>query len=654
MLGLELGAQFNCGNVATFFVLSAEVTASELRALRGAQSWFKRPVPKQQERLVPFAVAAVAFLVLVELAWGHSSFLKDCPGLTNPYFGNWGSGAVGHNGGRSGASLNPFGEAFKRGWADKMMQSDCAVTDEDDDDDDDDDHHGNWGILLCCADSDKDGLTNGAELGDPCCEWKKGRPLPWSSYQVSHPGMYTEQTTDRRACNGTFMHRKPMCSPYPPSPGPLPPAPTPTPTPTPTPSAPTPAPTANECQPSQTCTVCDACCKSYIQDGSECDACVKAECAAPVPTPPPRPVTCEACLEAKMVWCYTDEKCWAHNDPGDQKPGTCPGYSHCASDIGCTCTSCADRRCQSTARAATTDQLYAQGYNARTVLEQTGAWQLTTNLTSADLIWVRNRCILGKYAGRPGQAVNRLDYDRIVASKAKLARLMASLPSQAKDFFPETLQLVTHTDAAVVNRTLADAGSAVWILKAADMSKGKGIIPIPAPREWVLAGGAQQAIDSGRAHVVQKYIERPYLLDGFKSEVRLYFLVASVVPLKLLWYTEGSVRLAAQRFEAGQWDNPLVHIVNTAQGKRVLGKQRYAKFVADSPRKWSFAKMASHLQKNVTAGRNPWQHILSQMKRAIGIVLRAAAPHMQRPRRNVRRSGTHLPSWLRISYWTQT
>ena len=161
------------------------------------------------------------------------------------------------------------------------------------------------------------------------------------------------------------------------------------------------------------------------------------------------------------------------------------------------------------------------------------------------------------------------------------------------------------------------------------MSKGKGIIPIPAPREWVLAGGAQHAIDSGRAHVVQKYIDRPYLLDGFKSEVRLYFLVASVVPLKLLWYTEGSVRLAAQRFEAGQWDNPLVHIVNTAQGKRVLGKQRYAKFVADSPRKWSFAKMASHLQKNVTAGRNPWQHILSQMKRAIGIVLRAAAPHMQ-------------------------
>ena len=92
-------------------------------------------------------------------AVGHPEYLKDCPAVTDSYFSQWGVGAVGHDGGRAGASLNPFGESFRHAKA-----NNCAVLDEDDDDDDDD-HHGGWGTKLCCADSDGDGLTNGAELG---------------------------------------------------------------------------------------------------------------------------------------------------------------------------------------------------------------------------------------------------------------------------------------------------------------------------------------------------------------------------------------------------------------------------------------------------------------------------------------------------------
>lgn len=105
--------------------------------------------------LLTFALLALFTLGVV----GHPEYLKDCPALTETYFSQWGVGAVGHDGGRAGASLNPFGESFKHGKTDK-----CAFSDEDDDDDDDD-HHGGWGTKLCCDDSDGDGLTNGAELG---------------------------------------------------------------------------------------------------------------------------------------------------------------------------------------------------------------------------------------------------------------------------------------------------------------------------------------------------------------------------------------------------------------------------------------------------------------------------------------------------------
>lgn len=56
-----------------------------------------------------------------------------------------------------------------------------------------------WTQALCAADSDGDGLTNGEELGDPCCAWTAGaQGLPSmsaSTYAFSHPGVATERTT---------------------------------------------------------------------------------------------------------------------------------------------------------------------------------------------------------------------------------------------------------------------------------------------------------------------------------------------------------------------------------------------------------------------------------------------------------------------------
>ena len=45
-----------------------------------------------------------------------------------------------------------------------------------------------WSATLCAADSDGDGLTNGEELGDPCCVWYPGAAANISGYATSHPG----------------------------------------------------------------------------------------------------------------------------------------------------------------------------------------------------------------------------------------------------------------------------------------------------------------------------------------------------------------------------------------------------------------------------------------------------------------------------------
>lgn len=76
-----------------------------------------------------------------------------------------------------------------------------------------------WTVDLCMKDSDGDGLTNGQELGDPCCTWAQG---PASSSrtklrttQLSHPGDASSVNSAPETCPAAST---PSTSPPPPVP----------------------------------------------------------------------------------------------------------------------------------------------------------------------------------------------------------------------------------------------------------------------------------------------------------------------------------------------------------------------------------------------------------------------------------------------------
>jgi uncharacterized protein (TIGR03382 family) len=56
-----------------------------------------------------------------------------------------------------------------------------------------------WAIVFC-ADSDGDGVTNGAELGDPCGTWKSGDADP--DFAQTNPGDADDTTDDVGECDG--------------------------------------------------------------------------------------------------------------------------------------------------------------------------------------------------------------------------------------------------------------------------------------------------------------------------------------------------------------------------------------------------------------------------------------------------------------------
>lgn len=112
----------------------------------------------------PRVRALLAALAAAPCALGHGVYRDSIPNAYNVPS----SAAIGHVRASGWGALNAFGIAFlEAGYF--------------------------WSKELCAMDSDGDGRSNGEELGDPSCTWKKGDPSPpVPSTGLTNPGAADE------------------------------------------------------------------------------------------------------------------------------------------------------------------------------------------------------------------------------------------------------------------------------------------------------------------------------------------------------------------------------------------------------------------------------------------------------------------------------
>jgi tubulin polyglutamylase TTLL9 len=93
------------------------------------------------------------------------------------------------------------------------------------------------------------------------------------------------------------------------------------------------------------------------------------------------------------------------------------------------------------------------------------------------------------------------------------------------------------------------------------------------------------------AYVVQRYIERPYLIGGKKFDLRLYVLVTSFSPLQAWFYRSGFARFSASRYSCDPADivNTFVHLTNVAIQKTS------DEYNADTGGKWEVRRLKLYL-----------------------------------------------------------
>ena len=252
--------------------------------------------------------------------------------------------------------------------------------------------------------------------------------------------------------------------------------------------------------------------------------------------------------------------------------------------------------------------------------------------TEADLLWIRKNPGAWYDKLGPLQAINHIPLERCMIRKGDLAQNLHRYgvsQSQAtfshSDFLPTTYCLYDPEERAAFIEQLpeVDHPENLWILKPSNLSKGLGmkiLWDLASLRKALSNPGPITFKFEGRTvdYVIQRYVKNALLLDGKKSNIRIYWLIASLEPLLVLMYTEGTVRFTLQPYKLDDFDNPLIHFTNAYQQKR------HPEYRPDAVPKWNLTRLQEYLSKEKVAPGNYFEDVLRpRLRQILDYIVRA-------------------------------
>ena len=140
----------------------------------------------------------------------------------------------------------------------------------------------------------------------------------------------------------------------------------------------------------------------------------------------------------------------------------------------------------------------------------------------------------------------------------------------------------------------------LWICKPADLSRGRGIFIFKDLNELTYDCAA----------VAQKYITNPFLIGGYKCDLRIYVVVTSFLPLNIYVYNEGLVRFSTEKFDITSFDNLFAHLTNTSINKTspcyTMDKERVGPGC-----KWTLSTLRNYFHQQNMDYEVVWQRMIN-------------------------------------------
>jgi len=194
-------------------------------------------------------------------------------------------------------------------------------------------------------------------------------------------------------------------------------------------------------------------------------------------------------------------------------------------------------------------------------------WIKVNNYEDAQFLWTYspNDDLWKKL--KPWQRVNHLPGSRFWNDKDTFVEVFKEYelrePGKNHYFNPETYRLNVKEERNQVHKVLTEEGgmSRPWVLKQGNVNQGKGIT-IMAPRSDNLASVLEDnPLDSDETEklILQRYVCNELTWGRRKYDVRMFWLIASVDPLLVL-YHDGYVRIGNSNYDETDFSNTRAHL----------------------------------------------------------------------------------------------
>lgn len=158
--------------------------------------------------------------------------------------------------------------------------------------------------------------------------------------------------------------------------------------------------------------------------------------------------------------------------------------------------------------------------------------------------------------------------DLLKKNLGRLTDVMGNKISQQFEIMPKTFLLPNEYTSFVREYTAIEAAKSdpstldpdsiknIWIMKPVGLSRGRGITLV-------------QDITSltySHTSVLQKYVDRPLCLGGYKFDLRLYIVVTSFQPLEAFIYNDGFARVSTEKYrvDSDSLTNQFIHLTNSS------------------------------------------------------------------------------------------
>lgn len=165
---------------------------------------------------------------------------------------------------------------------------------------------------------------------------------------------------------------------------------------------------------------------------------------------------------------------------------------------------------------------------------------------------------------QPWQRLNHFPSATTITRKDSLARNLKRMRGvygvSAYNFSPIAFNLPNDYTKFVAEYTKQKEKSdknILWICKPADLSRGRGIFIFRELSELTYNCNA----------VVQQYVNNPFLISGYKFDLRIYVYVSSFHPIRAYVYEEGLVRFSTEKYDLTCLGNMYAHLTNTSINK---------------------------------------------------------------------------------------